>query len=185
MILLYTTYNIASIDAFLVLKIERTRVSTTSLSEIAPRSIGLNIPLKLESKLVTYYKNLDPLLYLDDASPMSTSTDGDTAVAPGDEAHSSHSGLFNIKYLPPLPHYISIETKQKLAIPIELPSVALPKAIFERLDRAEHEEKKEMLLDIEMLVGRSTILLGICMIFNEVTTGVGLLDQLSHIFQLF
>lgn len=90
-----------------------------------------------------------------------------------------------MKYLPPLPHYISIETKQKLAIPIELPSVALPKAIFERLDRAEHEEKKEMLLDIEMLVGRSTILLGICMIFNEVTTGVGLLDQLSHIFQLF
>jgi hypothetical protein len=53
------------------------------------------------------------------------------------------------------------------------------------LDRAEHEEKKEMLLDIEMLVGRSTILLGICMIFNEITTGVGLLDQLSHIFQLF
>ena len=145
----------------------------------------MNIPLKLESKLVTYYKNLDPLLYLDDASPMSASTDGDTAVAPGDEAHS-HSGLFNMKYLPPLPHYISIETKQKLAIPIELPSVALPKAIFERLDRAEHEEKKEMLLDIEMLlVGRSTILLGICMIFNEVTTGVGLLDQLSHIFQLF
>ena len=77
------------------LKIELTRVSTTSLSEIAPRSIGLNIPLKLESKLVTYYKNLDPLLYLDDASPMSTSTDGDTDVAPGDEAHS-HSGLFNI-----------------------------------------------------------------------------------------
>jgi hypothetical protein len=85
------------------LKIELTRVSTTSLSEIAPRSIGLNIPLKLESKLVTYYKNLDPLLYLDDASPMSASTDGDTAVAPGDEAHS-HSGLFNMKYLPPLPH---------------------------------------------------------------------------------
>lgn len=65
-----------------------------------------------------------------------------------------------------LPRYISEETQLQLSIPIELSSIALPKAIFDRLHLAEQEEKERMLA-LELLLGRGAFLLGICMLFMK------------------
>jgi len=128
--------------------------------------------LKHKSKVVTYmyYKKLDnkegsdTLLLIDDVASMWS--DGNVISSTQKLESRSAFGLKD------LPHYISEETKLQLSVPIELSSVTLPRAIFDRLNLTEHEEEKETMPDLELLVGRSAILLGVYMIFNEITSRV-------------
>ena len=95
-------------------------------------------PLKNKPKVVTYYKNLDDnegsdtSLLIEDVASMWS----DGKMISSTQKLESRSAFV----LENQPHYISEETKLQLSIQIELSSIALPRAIFDRLHRARSRE---------------------------------------------
>lgn len=79
-----------------------------------------------------------------------------------------------------------------MTIPTNIPSIDLPRAVFEKLQLMESSssffssynkrEEENNFPDIEILSGRIAIVLSLYLYSTEILTGEGVLDQVSHLF---